>query len=325
MSRRLIIAILVVLIIGVLGGAAVLVVQRLRQGASPSETAPTTSPGQLPGAQTGGQAVAEPTGDGDSDGLINSDETRWGTNPANPDTDGDGFKDGEEVKANHNPTIPGPNDTLPAGFQPGQNLNPLTTGAPQAVAVDQFFEANLDLKLASKNYTDEYRSRFPEDQRNSQTLASYVQQQNIVTKLPTPLARAVQVETSDTRANVATYLQVAGSLSPFSNVDVVTSALNDLVSSNDPASIRGLSLQVKLHQEQLLALKVPPSAANLQKLLLGYSELISATYDAIAEYPADPVKSAVALRQLETNDSTYIQLISQELERIQQIAASLPQ
>jgi outer membrane protein OmpA-like peptidoglycan-associated protein len=36
--------------------------------------------------------------DDDDDGLTNREEAYWGTSPNNPDTDGDGLKDGEEVK-----------------------------------------------------------------------------------------------------------------------------------------------------------------------------------------------------------------------------------
>ncbi|MEM2240571.1 MAG: hypothetical protein QXL27_09790 [Candidatus Bathyarchaeia archaeon] len=36
--------------------------------------------------------------DADGDGLLNLDELRYGTDPSNPDTDGDGLKDGDEIK-----------------------------------------------------------------------------------------------------------------------------------------------------------------------------------------------------------------------------------
>ncbi len=39
--------------------------------------------------------------DDDNDGLTNAEERRYGTDPKNPDTDGDGLKDGEEVKRYH--------------------------------------------------------------------------------------------------------------------------------------------------------------------------------------------------------------------------------
>lgn len=45
----------------------------------------------------------EETNDYDHDGLSNADEEFWGTDPFNPDTDGDGFFDGEEVLSGHDP------------------------------------------------------------------------------------------------------------------------------------------------------------------------------------------------------------------------------
>lgn len=45
-----------------------------------------------------------PTNDCDEDGLDNSGEAFYGTDPANPDTDGDGINDGDEVIGLSNPT-----------------------------------------------------------------------------------------------------------------------------------------------------------------------------------------------------------------------------
>ena len=50
-----------------------------------------------------------PDGDDDNDGLINSEEVNRGTDPANPDSDGDGLQDGAEV--NQFGTDPRTNDT----------------------------------------------------------------------------------------------------------------------------------------------------------------------------------------------------------------------
>ena len=48
----------------------------------------------------------------DQDGLFDYEEPLYGTDPLNPDTDGDGFLDGEEISSNRNPLIKGPNDEL---------------------------------------------------------------------------------------------------------------------------------------------------------------------------------------------------------------------
>src|SRR3989338_4921553 len=46
----------------------------------------------------------EDSSDFDHDGLKNAEEAVWGSDPYNPDTDGDGYLDGEEVFSDHNPT-----------------------------------------------------------------------------------------------------------------------------------------------------------------------------------------------------------------------------
>lgn len=50
--------------------------------------------------------------DADHDGLTNREESYWNTDFQNPDTDEDGFLDGEEVASGHDPLKPGPKDLL---------------------------------------------------------------------------------------------------------------------------------------------------------------------------------------------------------------------
>lgn len=59
--------------------------------------------------------------DSDGDGLLNDEERRLGTDPFNPDTDGDGLKDGEEV--NKYKTDPLKADTDGDGLTDGDEVN----------------------------------------------------------------------------------------------------------------------------------------------------------------------------------------------------------
>jgi len=52
--------------------------------------------------------------DTDKDGLKDWEERLWKTDAKNPDTDGDGATDGEEVDADRDPLLAGPNDLLSA-------------------------------------------------------------------------------------------------------------------------------------------------------------------------------------------------------------------
>ncbi len=63
---------------------------------------------QIPEETSRASCLAELGGaDRDNDGLTNVDEKKYGTDPLNPDTDGDSYKDGDEVRAGYNPKGPG--------------------------------------------------------------------------------------------------------------------------------------------------------------------------------------------------------------------------
>jgi len=67
--------------------------------------------GDTPGGSFGA-SLALPDNDKDADGLSDTDESVWNTDFQNPDTDGDGFLDGEEIASGHDPTKPSPDDSL---------------------------------------------------------------------------------------------------------------------------------------------------------------------------------------------------------------------
>jgi hypothetical protein len=73
----------------------------------PSEEEPAEEEPGLVEPEPEPEPAPEESNDPDEDGLSNRDEQRYGTDPANPDSDGDGFLDGEEVDNGYNPLGPG--------------------------------------------------------------------------------------------------------------------------------------------------------------------------------------------------------------------------
>jgi hypothetical protein len=89
---------------------------------TPEETTPESTTG--PGAPGAGRANR----DSDSDGVPDRRERRAGTNPNNPDTDGDGIRDGSDNDANGD----GRPDTGRTGTGSGSSTSPGgTSGAGQ--------------------------------------------------------------------------------------------------------------------------------------------------------------------------------------------------
>ncbi|MBE2223801.1 MAG: protein kinase [Anaerolineae bacterium] len=79
-----------------------------------------------------------PAADNDKDGIANTDEIALGTDPDNPDSDGDGFNDGKEQQQGTNPLDrgdPRPID-LPPTATPTSSYTPTATQTRQAKPTD---------------------------------------------------------------------------------------------------------------------------------------------------------------------------------------------
>ena len=95
--------------------------------------------------------------DSDNDGLLRSEEKQFGTNPNNPDTDGDGLTDGDEV--NKYKTNPLSADTDGDGLKDGDeirkySLNPINSDS-DSDGLNDGVEVNLHKTNPLKADTDE--------------------------------------------------------------------------------------------------------------------------------------------------------------------------
>jgi len=84
--------------------------------------------------------------DSDQDGLTNSEEKSYGTDPYKADTDGDGYSDGIEVRSGYNPLKPAPGDKI-------VNASETNNTAKESVAgtsVEKTSDGNLTNELSSK-------------------------------------------------------------------------------------------------------------------------------------------------------------------------------
>ena len=90
-----------------------------------------------------GEFFAREGTDSDRDGLRDWEESLWGTDPNNPDTDGDGTEDGIEVNKGRNPLVPGPSDLIVSGSTADFLLAQRSSSGPQPGNVSDVLSQGL--------------------------------------------------------------------------------------------------------------------------------------------------------------------------------------
>jgi hypothetical protein len=82
--------------------------------------------------------------DSDQDGLSDEEEKLYGTNPFNPDTDGDSYSDGNEVKSGYDPLKSAPGDKIYTG--------------QKSVSAEKVLSENI--LQSNENLTDKFSNQF---------------------------------------------------------------------------------------------------------------------------------------------------------------------
>lgn len=91
--------------------------------------------------------------DSDCDGLTNAEEKLYGTDPNNPDTDGDGYSDGVEVKSGYDPLKPAPGDKIVKSATSSNNSTTISSVESSGASLTDSFAQDLKTFVASKGNT----------------------------------------------------------------------------------------------------------------------------------------------------------------------------
>jgi len=108
-------------------------------------------------------AVESEVKDTDNDGLQDWEENLYQTDYLNPDTDGDGYLDGEEINSGHNPLVKAPGDN--------QIFYPLPIGDKYNLTQKIFF----DLDVILKSYIDQ-KNQYIEDHSQIESQEEFLAQ-----------------------------------------------------------------------------------------------------------------------------------------------------
>jgi len=263
--------------------------------------------------------------DADHDGLTNREESYWGTDFQNPDTDGDGFLDGEEVASGHDPLKPGPDDVLlygPLSQSKNKNItnsladlitSGIYAGDLRKTASDATFANAVDSLSLTAIY-DGIQALTPDEIRSEEikTVANLKAiQEQYVTNVFSIIEKNLLAEM------ITEPFEASRILRKF---DVNNNA------TNKDITVYFLSKSENLRQiiQKVNALEVPESWIDLHKALLSYLISLQTNYNSIASVEEDPLKALIAISQLQ---STYLEaqpLLASFASKVKTVKLKIP-
>mgnify|MGYP001618473286 FL=1 len=255
--------------------------------------------------------ASEPDADPDNDGLKNWEEEIYKTDPRNPDSDGDGYLDGEEVASGYDPAIKSPNDALEG----------TDTGTPRQAPknLTMYLVQLLTQKISSGEIAPAEGSSL-EDAKNdpnllynqdlmNEALVQIGQRAKIYFTLPLVKPEDISISSSPTTYEaIGAYITAMGQavgesqeLAQINKSDVTI--IKDAVESKNTQEINILRASTQKNIANAKNVTVPQGFESLHAQQIAIFMLEEKIFDAIAHLDEDPAMAAAALE-------TYQQLIT---------------
>ena len=263
--------------------------------------------------------------DSDNDGLKDWEELTWKTDPCIPDTDKDGYLDGEEVSAGYNPLLASPGDKLPEQKVAERSLpknltQELAKSLAQKTVEGQIapMEDENDFSSLDVNYPviSAAIQEIVSDSLNEFILPEITDEEIVVSDNNS--SEAVNVYAQNMARMIrqkADEIQVVGSEKYESETQLFYEAIN----SGDYTEIeKYVRFYNELYQE-LKRIPTPNSFKDLHKEQLGIFWIMGNIYKAIGQTSEDPIKANLALEQYQLinkfNDQ-HLQRLANQLQLV---------
>lgn len=234
--------------------------------------------------------------DSDHDGLCDSEENYWGTDPLNADTDGDGFTDGEEVLSGHDPLKKGPNDLVNSKTNLTQQAGTLMLGG---ILNGDINPGNANYQDMLQTLADDVMQQFKDNTAVAQdSIKTGSSDRNSVLTYGFKMSRLMQSVFNDTTNGFATVVNTVrdvplGDLSTLSKADPARYAKFTAAIDAENAALEDRINQVK-------ALAVPPVMTDAHRNVLMLLRGAQTEYRAIRALQNDPLQGIIAFQVLGT-------------------------
>jgi len=250
----------------------------------------TTRIGGTPIESTAPVAVVERVststlGDADEDGVPDWKELLWGTDPYNPDTDGDGISDGDEIAANVNP--------LKAGSEP---LATNVYVAPKALTTSDAIAREL---FAQYSFLKEQEDFDPDS--ISGAIGDIIQRhtdENTASSAYT--VSDIRIATSDNEAVRIAYINsVTSALLQTSTVpEYELQTVSALLETNDAAHVATLQNNARIYRAvviQLLTVSTPAAYVDVHLEFVNALNALASAVSALSTSYTDPYDMLIAV------------------------------
>ncbi len=232
-------------------------------------------------------------GDTDKDGLTDRDEVYWRTDINNSDTDGDGFKDGEEVLTGHNPLVKGPDDFLDPTQNATKRITELAVGGLMAGDLDpnsSNYEASV--KMLAEEMAAQYSRTITIPRDTLQIIAdSDGAKTEYARTMSTAFLKIILPATKDTNAFFDTFSDI-----PIASRSWITDSPQRYMVFSKEA--RRLASVMQDRALKIVAIPVPklfePQHAGAVQMLRAQQRY----YELLATFKEDPLLGSAALNGL---------------------------
>lgn len=227
--------------------------------------------------------------DTDTDGLKDWEEQLWKTDPKSPDSDGDGTKDGDEIKTGRDPLKAGPNDKLDSGTVTGK-INP-------EIESDLTETDKFSRELFAKVVSTSQEGKTPTEADFQEFLNTTIQKQVDSQKAKTYLPTDFSVDSNETPEKIKAYGNAVATVltkKPPQPLEYEMVIVDRADTNNDPSELKKLEpliAEYKRIEKDLLKITVPKSAVENHISLINSTNAMGWSLNAFIYILTDPIKS----------------------------------
>lgn len=228
--------------------------------------------------------------DADQDGLSDSDESYWDTDFQDPDSDGDGFLDGEEVASGYDPRES-------SSHELGDKLLDTVYGAPKEITVDFNITENLGQAMILGIYSDDLRPGIDDEKFDQGVNALSFSTIDNFYKTQTPPSITTNI-IDNSQENQIAYVEALAQIIKTDLLDLPQKINLNAGLTSQLSFFSTKSQQFKISYGKIAALSVPEDWLDIHKNILNFLYRSYLNYLFIGNYDTDMLKATMALAEL---------------------------